>query len=471
MRTLLGVVLLASLTGCRSIGGGGFGATQGGIQDMGLARDLIASGVVPPAEAFVVEGMFSEHDLDLAGAPCATVLCLQGATTQAPDATGAERGWLQIGMSSSIDPNAYVRPSQTIVAVVDVSGSMAWEDEEPTAESATPGQLARHLLALIADDLGPDDRVAIVTFGTTTRTALDFVPGDSARLDNAIAELSEDGSTNMEQGLEKGYDLARDADFGTDEVRVMLFTDVQPNVGATGATDFERIASEGAADGIGLTAFAIGSGMSQDVLTGMAHLRGGNAFSLFDLADADALMEDSWPWMLSPIAYDLRARVSPGEGFAVGDAFGFPAPATPDAEPELEVSTVFLSRRRGAMLLELQPGVGVDVETLAVSGTLAYETPAGEPVSQDFHAGYDGPNHGVERTLALALLVDGMGEAAALYATDPVAAATAMEVVDARFTADATALADADLTVEVDLSHALLTLMQDGAPQQSPYGY
>ncbi len=43
------------------------GATQGGVQDMQLARELIASGMVPPPEAFTVEGMFSEHVLPLAG--------------------------------------------------------------------------------------------------------------------------------------------------------------------------------------------------------------------------------------------------------------------------------------------------------------------------------------------------------------------------------------------------------------------
>ena len=47
------------------IGDGDFGATQGGVQDIGLARTLVAEGVVPPASAFAVEGMFSEHDFCL----------------------------------------------------------------------------------------------------------------------------------------------------------------------------------------------------------------------------------------------------------------------------------------------------------------------------------------------------------------------------------------------------------------------
>ena len=64
--------------------GGEFGATQGGVQDMSLARELVAQGRVPPPEAFVVEAMFSEHDLPIAGPPCQTTLCLRAAMGIAP---------------------------------------------------------------------------------------------------------------------------------------------------------------------------------------------------------------------------------------------------------------------------------------------------------------------------------------------------------------------------------------------------
>ena len=49
----------------------GGGATPGGVQDLSLAREYVARGVVPPAEALLVEGMLSEHDLPLEGDSCA----------------------------------------------------------------------------------------------------------------------------------------------------------------------------------------------------------------------------------------------------------------------------------------------------------------------------------------------------------------------------------------------------------------
>ena len=127
----------------------------------------------------------------------------------------------------------------------------------------------------------------------------------SAGIQAVIDGLSEAGSTNMEGGLIQAYELAREADAQTDEVRLMLFTDVQPNVGATEPTEFEQLAADGAEDGIGLTVMAIGVGMGQEVLNAISQVRGGNAFDLFELEDVDELMDDSWPWMISPIAYDL----------------------------------------------------------------------------------------------------------------------------------------------------------------------
>ena len=105
---------------------GDFGATQGGVQDMKSARELIDNGRVPPAESFLVEGMFSEHDLPLSGGTCERLLCLRGAVGVAPTLDGETSGWMQVGLSSTIDPDAYQRPPLTLIATVDVSGSMGW---------------------------------------------------------------------------------------------------------------------------------------------------------------------------------------------------------------------------------------------------------------------------------------------------------------------------------------------------------
>ncbi|MFW5878327.1 MAG: hypothetical protein ACOCVR_00775, partial [Myxococcota bacterium] len=108
----------------------GFGATAGGVQDMGLAREFIDKGMVPPPETFVVEGMFSEHDLPLDGPTCTSLLCLRAAAGVAPTLDGEDSAWLQVGLSSTIDPETFQREPQTLVMAIDVSGSMESEYED-----------------------------------------------------------------------------------------------------------------------------------------------------------------------------------------------------------------------------------------------------------------------------------------------------------------------------------------------------
>jgi Ca-activated chloride channel family protein len=436
---------------------------------MQFARELIAGGQVPPPEALLVEGMFSEHDLALDGPPCPRVLCLRAGLGIAPTVDGRASGWFQVGLSSTIDPATYVRPSTTFIATVDTSGSMGFG----YADDPTPGEVSRRLLHAIADQLRPDDRIAIVTYGNIVTVPLTIVPGDDPRIHEVIAGLGAEGVTDMESGLIAAYELAALAE--TPEVRVLLFTDVQPNVGATTPTQFQTIVGNGAAEGVGLTVFGMGLGLGQELLAAMSHLRGGNAFSLNEFEDVGKLIEEEWPWFVSPIAHDLSLTLTPAAGFDVAETYGFPGAEA--GTISLEVASVFLSRKKGALLARLVPAGGWS--GFKIDARLAYVTPEGEAIDDPLAALYvdqpldargryfDQPS--IEKAVALALLVDGMHAAAQSYAGAPSFAIAKMQATHDRFVVDAAALGDPALDPEVTLSADLLELMQSGAPQGSLY--
>jgi Ca-activated chloride channel homolog len=450
-------------------GGGGFGATPGGVKDMQFARELVAAGQVPPPEALLVEGMFSEHDLALDGPPCQRILCLRAGLGIAPTVDGEASGWFQVGLSSTVDPETWVRPSTTFIATVDVSGSMGWG----YADDPTPGEISRRLLHAIAGQLRPDDRIAIVTYGSIVSVPLQPAAGGDPVIAAVIDGLGTEGSTNMEAGLRTAYDMARYAE--TPDVRVLLFTDVQPNVGATSATEFQTIVGNGAAEGVGITVFGLGLGLGQELLAAMSHLRGGNAFSLNEFEDVGKLMEEEWPWFVTPIANDLTLTLTPSAGFAVTETYGFPGGQA--GTIELELASVFLSRKKGALLARLVPSAGWS--GFKVDARLAYTTPEGEPVDDPLAALYvdqpldergryfDQPS--IEKAVALALLVDGMHRAAQQYAYDHDAGADLMRATNDRFKLDAAALGDPALDPEVTLSADLLELMEAHAPQGNLY--
>lgn len=473
---LLGAAVLA--TGC---GAGdfmtdqGFGATPGGIKDMQFARDLVTQGQVPPPDAILVEAMFSEHDLPLAGAPCETTLCLRGAVGVAPDLQGQSSAWAQIGMSSNIDPATFERPPLAIVATVDVSGSMGWGDA-----SSTPGEIARDLLVKISKELEPTDSFAMVTYGDSVSTPIEWTSGDSPSIPAKIAALETDGSTNMEAGLKRAFELAHQMEGTGRQVRVMLFTDEQPNVGATSASEFETMVKEASTGGVGLTVLGLGYGLGIDVMKGMSHLRGGNAFSLTNRDQVPGFMEENWPWFNIPIAYDLSVKAAPTAGLVIGQTYGFPQPAA--GEPAmLDVSSVFLSKQRGALLLKLAPDQGHAIASGdGVTLDLSYADPDGGKHETTLAPSFDGaplseagvamPQPGISRAVSLALFTSAMHDAVEAYQTNHTDAVTLFAPALDRLNADAVAANDEDLAKEAEFWIKLLDLMQNNAPQGDLYG-
>jgi len=457
-------------------GGGSFGATPGGVQDMGLARDLVSQGIVPPPEAFVVEGMFSEHDLPIDGPSCQDPLCLRAEMGVAPDGEGLTSAWVQVGFSSNVDPDTFDRPALTLVVALDISGSMGASYTSPP----TPLEISKSLLHEIVGELDASDRFALVTYGSDVRTAVELTHVvDPSTILPIIDSQSAGGSTYMEAGLDAAFAIATGAVDQAGEVRVLLFTDVRPNVGATEPSAFQTQAENAASLGVGLTVFGTGLGLDLELMTAISGLRGGNAFSLMDTEDVDRMMADQWPWMFCPIAYDLLLTLAP-TGLSLKRTYGFPPGPDGEVQDQLQVRTVFLSRSRGATLLQLEP----DASHSSLAGTgvalqFGYKTAAGASVTMSGGCSYEGqpldpngqylPQVGIARTVALAVLVTTLGRAAAIYPTTPGEAVDLARGALIRITADAAALGDGSLDAEVAFTSLLLGLMENGAPQSSVY--
>jgi Ca-activated chloride channel family protein len=452
--------------------GGGTGATVGGVKDLRLARELIAHGQIPPPAALLVEGMFAEHDLALAGAPCLDTLCLRAAAGIAPDNAGLPRGWIQVGLSSNVDPALYRRPATTFIFTVDTSGSMGWGADE----LSTPGELARAVLHQLADRVGAGDRAAIVTYGDSVTVPLPFT-ADRARLHAAIDDLAESGVTDMESGVRRAIELGLAARERGEQVRIVLFTDVQPNVGLTAPSGFEQLVQQAALQGVQTTVLGLGLGMGPEIMQSMAHVRGANAFGIVTDEDVTTFIADEYPWFVAPIAYDLGVDLELPAGLDLATPYGFPAGFAED--PRLEAASVFLSKRRGALLVSL---AGDDAALAGLSAGLAlrWTTPNGVAHSTRLDVARAGAaldergqwfaQDAVERTTALALLVDGMHRAAEQYPFSPAEAEVTMAQAAERFEADAAASGADDLLAEVDLARAMLALIRQRAPQGTLYG-
>lgn len=331
------------------------GATPGGAQDIGYFRDRVAAGQVPHPNVITPEGLFSEHDLPVrSNERCYQLLCLAGEATQAALIVQPEVRYLaQVGFATGLDPKTWRRAPLNLVAVVDKSGSM----------SGQPLDLVKDSLRQVVRQLGPRDQIAIVLYGDRAHVHLSTTSmRHKDRALAAIDAIASAGSTAMEEGLGVGYDLADKSRRGFEgTTRVILFTDERPNVGATDAHSFMGMAESASKNNVGLTTIGVGVHFGAELATKVSSVRGGNLFFFANLDDMRETFTKELDTMVTELAYDLEMTISPAAGLEIAGVYGVPGQLLEwgtDGAIKLRLSTIFLSRREGAIYLALSSEAG-----------------------------------------------------------------------------------------------------------------
>lgn len=198
------------------------------------------------------------------------------------------------------------RKSAQLTFVIDVSGSMDREDRL---------ELVKRALRLLVDQLGDGDRVGIVVYGSQGRVLLEPVAlGEEGvgrrRILEAIDRLHPDGSTNAEEGLRLGYEMARRAFRAEANNRLVLCSDGVANVGRTGPESILAQVRTEADRGIQLTTIGFGMGNYNDVLMEQLADKGdGNHYYVDELGEARRVFVENLTGTLQTIAKDAKVQV------------------------------------------------------------------------------------------------------------------------------------------------------------------
>jgi Ca-activated chloride channel family protein len=324
------------------------GATPGGAQDNGLAQTQVNKGLVPQSSAFTVEGLLNQYDLPLESASCTQDLCIDAAYGVAPVLVENRSAvFVQIGFSSGIDAATFKRLPLNLSVVVDRSGSMAGSKLDSVKQA----------LGRLIDQLGEGDRLSIVLFDDRVDILVEAAPvSDRAKLKLAVASIAARGTTNMAAGLRQGSAFVQ-ANGGQPGIsdRVMVFTDALTNTGDTDQATFIQIAASNAAQNIGITLFGVGTDLNQELVLAITGMRGGNYFFLQDATKIATVFDVDFDYLVTPLAYDLNFQLLPATGFIITAVYGFPAWRTGSTTVEFNISSVFLSRNHGAIIVRLDP--------------------------------------------------------------------------------------------------------------------
>ncbi len=264
-----------------------------------IVRRFITDGNMPPPEAIRVEEFvnYFKHDYP---EPEEGAFAIQLDAAPAPF-RGEKYRLMRIGLQGR-HILAEDRKDASLIFVIDVSGSMARENRLG---------LVKRALRLLVDELRPTDQVGIVVYGSRAQVILEPTPASNRDIIiSAIESLQTGGSTNAEEGLRLGYQMAVRTLAEGRITRVILCSDGVANVGRTGAEGILKEIRGYVADGVTLSTVGFGMGNYNDVLMEQLADNGNGSYAYVDtLAEARRIFVENLTGTLQVIAQDAKVQV------------------------------------------------------------------------------------------------------------------------------------------------------------------
>ena len=265
-----------------------------------IARRYVTESYLPPAEAIRVEEFINAFDYHYdPPAEDAFAIHIDGAPSKFGE--GKRLQLLRIGLRGRVIPSEH-RKDANLTFVIDVSGSMEKENRL---------ELVKKALTLLVDQLRPTDKVGIVVYGSRGRLVLPHTDlTQRSEILAAINSLKPSGSTNAEEGLRIGYDLAwRNASVNHIN-RVILCSDGVANVGKTGPDEILKVIRAYVKKEITLSTVGFGMGNYNDVLMEqLANTGDGNYAYVDTLSEAKRIFVENLTGTLQLIAKDAKIQV------------------------------------------------------------------------------------------------------------------------------------------------------------------
>ena len=265
-----------------------------------IARQYVTDMYTPPPAAIRVEEFINAFDYGY-DPPTkeAFAIHIDGAPSKFGE--GKRLQLLRIGLQGRVIPDEQ-RKDATLTFVIDVSGSMQRENRL---------ELVKKALTLLVGQLHPTDKVGIVVYGSRGRLVLPHTGVERrSEILAAINSLEPAGSTNAEEGLRIGYDLAwRNASVNHIN-RVILCSDGVANVGNTGPDEILKEIRTYVDKGIVLSTVGFGMGNYNDVLMErLADTGNGNYAYVDTLSEARRIFVENLTGTLQLIAKDAKIQV------------------------------------------------------------------------------------------------------------------------------------------------------------------
>lgn len=263
-------------------------------------RRFLEAGQLPPEDAVRVEEMINYFDYGYAG-PDSRQTPFRVHTDLARAPWNRDRLLLRVGLKGWL-PDIETLPPANLVFLVDVSGSMSSPDKLG---------LVKRSLEMLARELRPQDRVAVVTYAGRAGIALPSTAGsEKGKILSAINRLTSGGSTAGASGIRLAYQQAR-AGFREQGInRVLLATDGDFNVGEVNFDRLLDMVERRRESGISLTTLGYGTGnYNEKLMEQLADHGDGNYAYIDSINEARKVLVEQRAATLHTIARDVKIQI------------------------------------------------------------------------------------------------------------------------------------------------------------------
>jgi Ca-activated chloride channel family protein len=166
-------------------------------------------------------------------------------------------------------------------------------------------------MKMLVDQLGENDRVAIVVYAGAAGLVLPSTSGDNKQtILDALERLQAGGSTNGGEGIRLAYQLALDNFIPGGTNRVLLCSDGDFNVGTTSTGELIRLVEEQAKQNVFLTVLGFGMGNHNDAMLEQISNKGNGNYAFIDTdAEARKVLVEQLSSTLVTIAKDVKIQI------------------------------------------------------------------------------------------------------------------------------------------------------------------
>jgi Ca-activated chloride channel family protein len=262
-------------------------------------RFLLQEGRLPPPGAVRIEELVNYFDYDYAGPEDDVPFAAHIEVAGCPWTPGHRL--VRVGLKGK-EVDTEQRPPSNLVFLLDVSGSMNSPDKLPLLKAG---------MKLLAEQLGENDRVAIVVYASAEGLVLPSTPGtEQATILAALENLQAGGSTNGGAGIDLAYRIAQENFIEGGVNRVLLCTDGDFNVGTTSTDALVRMVEERATAGVFLSVLGFGRGNLNDAMMENISNKGNGNYAYIDgVTEAQKVLVEQMGGTLVTIAKDVKIQI------------------------------------------------------------------------------------------------------------------------------------------------------------------